>query len=29
MDVKLATKAYEVWLSKKIPLIEADLKLKH
>jgi uncharacterized protein (DUF2252 family) len=29
MDIKQATTAYETWLGKKIPLIAADLKLKH
>ncbi|HEX3628049.1 MAG TPA: DUF2252 family protein [Verrucomicrobiae bacterium] len=29
MDVKQATTAYEAWLGKKIPLLPADLKLKH
>jgi hypothetical protein len=29
MDVKPATTAYETWLGKKIPLIAADLKVKH
>jgi len=29
MDIKQATAAYEAWLGKKIPLIGADLKLKH
>ena len=29
MDIKQATAAYETWLGRKIPLIEADLKLKH
>jgi Uncharacterized protein conserved in bacteria (DUF2252) len=29
MDVKQATSAYETWLGKKIPLIAADLELKH
>ena len=29
MDIKQATLAYETWLGKKIPLIAADLKLKH
>ena len=29
MDVKQATNAYEAWLGKQIPLIAADLKLKH
>jgi len=29
MDIKQATSAYETWLGKKIPLIAADLELKH
>lgn len=29
MDIKQANAAYESWLGKKIPLIAADLKLKH
>ena len=29
MDIKQATTAYEIWLGKKIPLLAADLKLKH
>jgi hypothetical protein len=29
MDIKQANAAYEIWLGKKIPLIAADLKLKH
>ena len=29
MDIKQATTAYETWLGEKIPLIAADLKLKH
>ncbi|HEV2455940.1 MAG TPA: DUF2252 family protein [Verrucomicrobiae bacterium] len=29
MDIKQATTAYETWLAGKIPLIAADLKLKH
>src|ERR1700678_67153 len=29
MDIKQANTAYESWLSKKIPLLPADLKLKH
>jgi hypothetical protein len=29
MDVNSATTAYETWLGKKIPLIAADLKVKH
>ncbi|HEV2329620.1 MAG TPA: DUF2252 family protein [Verrucomicrobiae bacterium] len=29
MDIKQATTAYESWLGKKIPLIAADVKLKH
>lgn len=29
MDIKQATIAYETWLGKKIPLIAADLELKH
>jgi hypothetical protein len=29
MDIKQATAAYETWLGKKIPLIAADIKLKH
>jgi hypothetical protein len=29
MDIKQATTAYESWLGKKIPLLAADLKLKH
>jgi Uncharacterized protein conserved in bacteria (DUF2252) len=29
MDIKQATTAYETWLGKKIPLLAADLKLKH
>ncbi|HUE35784.1 MAG TPA: DUF2252 family protein [Candidatus Acidoferrum sp.] len=29
MDIKQSTAAYESWLSKKIPLIAEDLKLKH
>ncbi len=29
MDVKQATAAYEAWIRKRIPLIAADLKLKH
>ena len=29
MDIKQATTAYESWLGKQIPLIAADLKLKH
>jgi Uncharacterized protein conserved in bacteria (DUF2252) len=29
MEVKKATKAYELWLGKRIPLLEADLRLKH
>ena len=29
MDIKQATTAYEAWLGGKIPLIAADLKLKH
>ncbi len=29
MDVKQATSAYEIWLGKQIPLIAADLELKH
>jgi hypothetical protein len=29
MDIKKATKAYEAWLGGRIPLIDADLRLKH
>ena len=29
MDIKKATTAYETWLAGKIPLIDADLRLKH
>ncbi len=29
IDVKTATAAYETWLGKQIPLLPADLKLKH
>jgi hypothetical protein len=29
MDLIKATKAYEAWLCERIPLIEADLRLKH
>jgi uncharacterized protein (DUF2252 family) len=29
MDVRTATTAYEAWLGKQIPLLPADLKLKH
>lgn len=29
MDIRQATTAYETWLGKKIPLLGADLKLKH
>ena len=29
MDIKQATAAYETWIRKQIPLIPADLKLKH
>ena len=29
MDIKQATKAYEAWLRKRIPLLETDLRLKH
>lgn len=29
MDIKQATTAYEAWLGKQIPLIPADIKLKH
>jgi hypothetical protein len=29
MNIKESTAAYEAWLGKKIPLIAADLKLKH
>jgi hypothetical protein len=29
MDIKQATKAYEAWLAKRIPLIAADLRLRH
>ena len=29
MDIKQSTVAYESWLAKKIPLLPADLKLKH
>src|SRR5579859_4873541 len=29
MDIKQFTAAYEKWLGKKIPLLPADLKLKH
>jgi hypothetical protein len=29
MNIKESTAAYETWLGKKIPLIAADLKLKH
>jgi len=29
MDIKKATTAYEAWLEGKIPLIDADLRLKH
>jgi hypothetical protein len=29
MDIKQATAAYETWISKQIPLLAADLKLKH
>jgi uncharacterized protein (DUF2252 family) len=29
MDIKQATTAYEAWLGKRIPLLPADLKLKH
>src|SRR5580658_3161071 len=29
MDINQATAAYETWLGRKIPLIAADLKLKH
>ncbi len=29
MDIKQSTTAYESWLGKKIPLLPADLKLKH
>ncbi|SPE50317.1 conserved hypothetical protein [Verrucomicrobia bacterium] len=29
MDIKQATKAYETWVAQSLPLIEADLRLKH
>jgi uncharacterized protein (DUF2252 family) len=29
MDIKKATQAYEAWLGSKMPLIDADLRLKH
>jgi len=29
MDIKQATKAYERWLAKRIPLLEPDLRVKH
>ena len=29
MNIEQATKAYEVWLRERIPLLEADLRLKH
>jgi hypothetical protein len=29
MDIKQATAAYETWIAKQIPLVAADLKLKH
>jgi hypothetical protein len=29
MDIKKATQAYEAWLGARIPLIDADLRLKH
>src|SRR6266404_6154085 len=29
MDIHQATRAYELWLSKQMPLILADLRLKH
>ena len=29
MDIHQATRAYELWLSKQMPLIPADLRLKH
>src|SRR5438876_5540886 len=29
MDIRQATKTYEDWLSRRMPLIEADLRLKH
>ena len=29
MDIIKATKAYEAWLGERIPLLDADLRLKH
>jgi uncharacterized protein DUF2252 len=29
MDIKQATTAYEAWVAKQLPLIDADLELKH
>jgi len=29
MDIKQATNAYEAWVARQLPLIEADLELKH
>src|SRR6266436_238365 len=29
MDIKQATKAYEDWLERRIPLLKADLRVKH
>ena len=29
MDIIKATKAYEAWLGEKVPLVDADLRLKH
>src|SRR5215471_7411507 len=29
MDIKTATKLYQAWLLKEVPLLDADLRLKH
>jgi uncharacterized protein (DUF2252 family) len=29
MDIKTATQLYEAWLRKEVPLLDADLRLKH
>ena len=29
MDIRQSTRAYEAWLGKQLPLVSADLKLKH
>lgn len=29
MDIKQSTQAYEAWLAKRMPLLDADLRLKH